>query len=85
MIRQAAVDAALAAELIGQVLAFPDLIATLNATTGDPVVSAAVTDGRELLVLAAPKSRLLLGSVVRRPKSLAPAEAAIGRPMAKYF
>lgn len=64
---------------------FPDLIATLDAATGDPVVSAAVTDGRELLVLTAPKSRLLLGAGVRRPESLAPAEAAIGRPMARYF
>lgn len=64
---------------------FPDLIATLDAATGDPVVSAAVTDGRDLLVLAVPKRRLLLGAGVRRRESLAPAEAAVGRPMAKYF
>jgi len=64
---------------------FPDLIATLDASTGDPVVTAELSDGRELLVVAVPKARLLLGAGVRRPESLAPAEAAVGREMARYF
>jgi hypothetical protein len=64
---------------------FPDLIATLDASTGDPVVTAELSDGRELLVVAVPKARLILGAGVRRPESLAPAEAAVGREMARYF
>ena len=64
---------------------FPDLISTLDAATGDPVVSAELADGRELLVMAVPKARLILGEGVRRPESLAPAEAAVGRSLAEWF
>ena len=64
---------------------FPDLIATLDASTGDPVVTAEPSDGRELLVVAVPKARLILGAGVRRPESLAPAEEAVGKEMARWF
>jgi hypothetical protein len=64
---------------------FPDLIATLDAETGDPVVTAALADGHELVVVAVPKARLILGAGVRRPESLAPAEAAVGKEMARWF
>jgi uncharacterized protein len=74
------------AERSGERLAtFPDLIATLDATTGDPVVSAELVEGRELLVMAVPKARMILGAGVRRPECLAPAEAAVGRSLAAYF
>jgi len=74
------------AERSGERLAtFPDLISTLDAATGDPVVSAELADGRNLLVVAVPKARLLLGAGVRRPECLAPAEAAVGREMARWF
>jgi uncharacterized protein len=64
---------------------FPDLIATLDAKTGDPIVTAELADGRELLVVAVPKARLVLGAGIRRPESLAPAEAAVGRSLAEWF
>ncbi len=64
---------------------FPDLIATLDADTGDPVVTAGLSDGRELLVVAVPKARLILGEGVRHPESLVPAEAAVGKEMARWF
>ncbi len=74
------------AERSGDRLAtFPDLIATLDAATGDPVVTADLEDGHELLVLAVPKARLLLGAGIRHPESLVPAEAAVGRSLAEYF
>jgi DUF917 family protein len=69
----------------GRLATFPDLIATLDAKSGDPVVTAELTDGRELLVVAVPKARLILGAGIRRPESLAPAEAAVGRSLAEWF
>lgn len=68
-----------------RVATFPDLIATLDAETGMPVITAELTEDRELLVVMAPKARLLLGAGVRRAESLASAEAAVGRPMSIYF
>ncbi|NJD18158.1 MAG: DUF917 family protein [Gemmatimonadetes bacterium] len=74
------------AERGGERLAtFPDLVSTLDAATGDPVVTAELADGRELVVLAVPKARLLLGAGVRRPECLAPAEAAVGQSLAAFF
>lgn len=64
---------------------FPDLISTLDVETGDPVVTAELADGRELVVVAVPKARLILGAGVRRPECLAPAEEAVGREMARWF
>ncbi|HSW29439.1 MAG TPA: DUF917 family protein [Longimicrobiales bacterium] len=69
----------------GRLATFPDLIATLDARTGDPVVTAELADGRELLVVAVPKARLILGEGVRHPECLAPAEAAVGKEMARWF
>jgi len=74
------------AERGGERLAtFPDLIATLDAATGDPVVTAALADGLDLVVVAVPKARLILGAGVRRRESLGPAEAAVGRALAPWF
>jgi len=74
------------AERSGERLAtFPDLITTLDAATGLPLVSAELTDGREVIAMTVPKARLILGAGVKRSESLAPAEAAVGRGLAGWF
>lgn len=49
---------------------FPDLITTINAKTGTPVTSAEVRKGDELVIVAVPRDRILLGSGVKDPDAL---------------
>lgn len=44
---------------------FPDLIATLDLSTGLPVSSAEIGEGREVAVVAVPQEKLLLGAGCR--------------------
>jgi DUF917 family protein len=73
------------AERGGERLAtFPDLIATLDLDDGTPVTSAELRRGRRVVVLAAPRDRLILGAGVRDPENLRAIERALGRPVVSY-
>lgn len=61
---------------------FPDFIATLDASTGLPVTSAELANGRAVWLLTGPASRLILGAGVRDPGNLAIVEAVLHKPMA---
>jgi len=63
---------------------FPDLIMTFEAETARPLVSAAVKEGIEIIVLSVPAQRLLLGAGVKDPVLLKKIEAAIDREILKY-
>ncbi len=63
---------------------FPDLIATLAADESRPLSSAEVKEGQEIFVLHVPRSRLRLGSGMRRPNLLRAAEEAVGRPLVSF-
>jgi DUF917 family protein len=64
---------------------FPDLIATLDADTGEPVTSAELRPGSRMLVLTAPSSSLKLGAGLRIADHYAPLERAIGRDILRYI
>ena len=64
---------------------FPDLIATLDRTQGLPVSSAEIREGMEVVVLAAGREKLLLGSGMREPELLRQAEQATGRSLLHYM
>lgn len=75
----------LTADRAGQRLAtFPDLIALLDAHSGMPITSAQVADGMEVVAVAAPRGRMLLGSSMGIPQLFAPCEKAIGKEIVKY-
>ncbi len=51
-----------------EVARFPDLLMTFDATTGEPVVSAHLQEGRELAVLWVPRASLLLSATMDMPE-----------------
>ncbi len=63
---------------------FPDLIALIDLTTGEPLTTAAVRQGQEVAVLAVPKEKLSLGAGMRDPALLLPAEKIVGKEMVRY-
>lgn len=64
---------------------FPDLIATIDASTGTPLLTAEIAQGREVIVLLAPKERLILASGIRQPQDYKSIENILGIPMLKYI
>lgn len=67
-------------EINGERLAsFPDLIMTLDAKTGRPIISAAVEKGQQLAVITVPREKLILSTTMRNPKLLKPVEEIIGK------
>jgi DUF917 family protein len=73
------------AEINGERLAtFPDLIMTFDAESGRPLVSAAVTRGQKVAVIAVPKENLRLGSTMRNKNLIQPIEKIIGKPVLPY-
>jgi DUF917 family protein len=63
---------------------FPDLIATLNARDGAPVVTAEMTAGMEVNLLVVPRSRLILGAGMRDPGLFEDVERIIGKEVRRY-
>ena len=58
---------------------FPELLMTLDALTGAPVVTAEISEGQEVVVIKAPVSRLLLGSPMRDASLLAGIEPIVNK------
>jgi len=72
-------------EAAGERLAtFPDLIMTFAAGSGEPLVSAQIREGMEVLVLVSPKEGLILGESMKRPGVYEVAERATGKEIIKY-
>lgn len=70
------------AEISGQrVGTFPDLIMTLDTATGEPVVSAALCEGRAITTVLVPREHLLLSSTMSNPELLKAIEPVIGKPV----
>lgn len=60
---------------------FPDLIMTFDASTGMPLISTEIKEQQEIIILAVPATRLILGAGVRDRKLLARIETAIGKKL----
>lgn len=60
---------------------FPDLIMTLAEADGNPVTTAEVREGQQVLILQAPHERLILGAGMRYPELFAPVEWALGKTL----
>ena len=63
---------------------FPDLIATLDAATHQPVSTAQIAEGDEVFIIAAKKDRLILGEGMRDRDLYRQVEHAVGKPVASY-
>jgi DUF917 family protein len=57
--------------------AFPDLIMTFDATTGEPLVSAHLASGRSVTVLTAPRQSLVLSATMDMPELMEPVKALL--------
>ncbi|MFD1425783.1 DUF917 domain-containing protein [Kroppenstedtia sanguinis] len=63
---------------------FPDLIMTFDAETGRPIVSAEISKGQSIAVIAVPKENLKLGATMRNPKLLKQIEDIIEQSIIPY-
>ncbi|MCL6633544.1 MAG: DUF917 family protein [Alicyclobacillus herbarius] len=63
---------------------FPDLIMTIDRHTGQPVITAEISMGREVAVVRVPKERLKLGGGMRDPALFRAVETTIGKQVIPY-
>ncbi|MEW6399149.1 MAG: DUF917 family protein [Bacillota bacterium] len=63
---------------------FPDLLATIDLSSGLPLSSAEVAVGKEVAVVWVPHQRLILGAGMRDPELMRPLEQAVGKEIVKY-
>ncbi len=64
---------------------FPDLLMTLERSTGMPVTSAELQEGMDVAVIRIPKERLTLGAGMRDPQLMKGCEEAVGKEMLSYI
>lgn len=57
---------------------FPDLTTTLDAATGMPVTSADLTEGKDVVVVVAPRANIKLSATMDMPELLTPVEDLMG-------
>jgi DUF917 family protein len=67
-----------------RVATFPDLIATLGAGDGTPLPTAEMAAGMDVILLAVPRGRLILGAGMRDPELFRDVERAIGKEVVLY-
>lgn len=60
---------------------FPDLIMTFAAATGQPIVSAALAKGQQVMVLAVPRDNLILSKTMSNRNLLQAVEQVIHKPV----
>ena len=60
---------------------FPDLIMTFAAATGQPIVSAALAKGQQVMVLAVPRDNLILSKTMSNRNLLQTVEQVIHKPV----
>lgn len=63
---------------------FPDLIMTMDASTGRPVTSANIREGQEVYVIATDHRNLNLSPTMYDRTLMAPVEKIVGRELLKY-
>ncbi len=63
---------------------FPDLLVTLDASTGLAISSAEISDGSSVLILKIPASRLILGAGMHQRELFQEAENILKRELIRY-
>jgi DUF917 family protein len=63
---------------------FPDLITTLDLSSGLPLSSAMVAEGQQVAVLYVHRNRLILGAGMRYPGLMRAVEETVGKEVIKY-
>lgn len=63
---------------------FPDLIVTLDAETGEILTTPQIYDGREVIVLTAPKEKMILGKGLKYRATYSRIEEILGIDIQKY-
>ncbi len=67
-----------------RIATFPDLMMTFDAETAMPLISVQVKEGCDILVIAVPSEKLILGAGVQDTEILRQLEGAIGKGILKY-
>lgn len=63
---------------------FPDLIMTVDRQSGQPLVTAQIQEGHDILLVRVPKERLILGAGMRDPVLFQPVEKAVNKTVIPY-
>lgn len=63
---------------------FPDLLATMDLSSGLPLSSAEIQEGQEIAILHVHRDRLILGSGMKDPDLFHVVEKATGKEVIKY-
>lgn len=63
---------------------FPDLLATLDTSTGLAISSAEISDGSSVIILKIPASRLILGDGMHQKELFQEAESILKRELVRY-
>lgn len=63
---------------------FPDLMATFDLATGQPMTTAQARVGLEVAVLRVPRAKLILGAGMRYPALLRTVEEVVGKEVLRY-
>ncbi|HXX37392.1 MAG TPA: DUF917 family protein [bacterium] len=77
-------DAADGAGRSQRLATFPDLMATLDLSTGRALSSAMIKIGHEVAVVTVPRQRLILGAGVCDPELIRPVETVVGKAVVEY-
>ncbi len=64
---------------------FPDLITTLDLSSGLPLSSAMVAEGQQVAVLHVHRQHLILGAGMRYPALMCTVEETVGKEVVKYI
>ena len=67
-----------------RVATFPDLIATLDYESGEPLTTAEIQKGQRIVVLVVPKAGLKLSSTMHRKDLLEKVESVLGETIVDY-
>jgi len=67
-----------------RIASFPDLLASLDPASGDPVAVSALPVGTRVAIVSAPRSRIPLGAGVFDPAVYPQAEAAMKMELARF-
>lgn len=67
-----------------RIATFPDLIATINLSTGVPLTTSEIKEGQEVAIIHIPKQNLKLGAGMKDPEIFKPIEEIINKNIIKY-
>lgn len=68
-----------------RIATFPDIIMTIDASNGEPLSSAKINKGQNIIIIRTDRNNLKLGAGMRFPELFKPCEDAVGKKIIDYI